>query len=502
MQFPSLLLFAGVVAVAQSQDTGAETFGGLEPVIPTGQWIPVTDSYSNGPYDAAIYLSFDGMHQFDLTRYIATHPDGNFAKIINNAVVYSNARANAPSDSLPATAALFSGASSRNTGIYWETSYDRELYPPGSNCIGLPGTVCDYSEAINIDNAMLDGGGGFNTSLLPLKKTAWGTCEFVYPHNFIRTNTVFEVGRGNGLVTAYADKHLAYEFVNGPSGIGLTQGYFPEIASVNGTLEAQEAWDDLHWSALRNWTQGNWVNGTKNPAGQPSIYGANFQAITFAQQNYGYLDGVGTPSPELAAAFDAADSRLGTFLDDLANARVQHSTLVLIGSKQGQGPIDPKTLVVTDPQTVIDGASVPVAYFVGEDGGIMWLQDPSQAATAKANLLANSSLGIAYVLIGDEITLAGYGSPFLDSRVPDLIIGAKVGTLWNVGFEFADHGGFLPQDLDVPLIAYNPSLQKKNITEVVSNRQVASTLLFAVGLLVDQLEGYRLGEAPVLPELF
>jgi hypothetical protein len=116
-------------------------------------------------------------------------------------------------------------------------------------------------------------------------------------------------------------------------------------------------------SALRNWTQGNWVNGTKNPAGQPSIYGANFQAITFAQQNYGYLDGVGTPSPELAATFDVADSRLGTFLDDLANARVQHSTLVLIGSKQGQGPIDPKTLVVTDPQTVIDGAGVPVAFF-------------------------------------------------------------------------------------------------------------------------------------------
>jgi len=77
-----------------------------------------------------------------------------------------------------------------------------------------------------------------------------------------------------------------------------------------------------------------------------------------------------------------------------------------------------------------------------------------------------------------------------------------VGTLWNEGFEFVDHGGFLPQDLDVPLIAYNPSLQKKNITEVVSNRQVASTLLFAVGLPVDQLEGYRLGEAPVLSELF
>jgi len=248
MQYPSFSLFAlsALVAFVQSQDNGSVTFGGLEPVIPIGQWLPVTDSYSNGHYDQAIYLSFDGMHQFDLTRYIATHPNSNFAKIVNNGVVYSNARANAPSDSLPATAALFSGASSRNTGIFWETVYDRALYPPGSNCTGPPGTVCDFSEAIDIDNTMLDGGGGFNTSLLPLKKTSWGTCEFVYPHNFIRTNTVFEVGRGNGLVTAYADKHLSYEFVNGPSGIGLTQGYFPEIASVNGTLEAQEAWDDLH----------------------------------------------------------------------------------------------------------------------------------------------------------------------------------------------------------------------------------------------------------------
>jgi hypothetical protein len=132
----------------------------------------------------------------------------------------------------------------------------------------------------------------------------------------------------------------------------------------------------------------------------------------------------------------------------------------------------------------------------------MWLENASDAAKAQANLLSNSSLGISYVLIGAEITLAGYGSPTLDSRVPDLIIGAKVGTLWNQGFEFVDHGGFLPQDLDVPLIAYNPSINAKNVTETVSNRQIASSLLFAVGLPVEQLDGYRLGESPVLPGLF
>ena len=108
-----------------------------------------------------------------------------------------------------------------------------------------------------------------------------------------------------------------------------------------------------------------------NPAGGPSLYGANFQAITWAQQNVGYLDGAGTPNASLEAAFQRADERLGTFLEDLQKAGKLDSTLLLIGSKQGQGPIDPKTLVVSDPSTVVDGAGVPVAFFVGEDGGIV-----------------------------------------------------------------------------------------------------------------------------------
>jgi hypothetical protein len=132
----------------------------------------------------------------------------------------------------------------------------------------------------------------------------------------------------------------------------------------------------------------------------------------------------------------------------------------------------------------------------------MWLANSSDAATAKANLLANTTLGIDFVLAGDEVTLAGYGSPYLDPRVPDLIIGAKVGTLWNSGFEFEDHGGFLPQSLNTVLLAYNPSLSAKNVTEQVSNRQVASSLLAALGLPLAQLDGYRLGESPVLPHLF
>jgi Type I phosphodiesterase / nucleotide pyrophosphatase len=125
-------------------------------------------------------------------------------------------------------------------------------------------------------------------------------------------------------------------------------------------------------SALRNWTNGNWANGTRNPSGPPSLYGANFQAITWAQQEAGYLDAYGSkPNVSLEDALQTADQRLGAFLNFLKSAGKLETTLVLIGSKQGQGPINPKTEIVSDPQTVIDGAGVPVTFFNGEDGGIV-----------------------------------------------------------------------------------------------------------------------------------
>ena len=123
-------------------------------------------------------------------------------------------------------------------------------------------------------------------------------------------------------------------------------------------------------SALRNWTFGNFVNGTRNPAGGPSIYSANFQAITWAQQTAGYLNGQGTPNTTLATAFKTADERLGEFLSVLDEAKALDSTLLLVGSKQGQGPVNPKTLKVIDPNGVMAAAGVPVAFFNGEDGGI------------------------------------------------------------------------------------------------------------------------------------
>ena len=40
-------------------------------------------------------------------------------------------------------------------------------------------------------------------------------------------NTIYELVHASGKQTAYTDKHPAYDMVRGPSGKGLSVGYFP-----------------------------------------------------------------------------------------------------------------------------------------------------------------------------------------------------------------------------------------------------------------------------------
>src|SRR5689334_16952947 len=56
-----------------------------------------------------LLLSVDGMHQVDLTNWIATHPDSNLAKLSATGVEYRDAHTPTPSDSFPGLAALVTG---------------------------------------------------------------------------------------------------------------------------------------------------------------------------------------------------------------------------------------------------------------------------------------------------------------------------------------------------------------------------------------------------------
>src|SRR5436305_1714801 len=119
-----------------------------------------------------------------------------------------------------------------------------------SRAIGLLSMValagCGRSAASR-DDAAADG--------LPavLGPAAQNGCQPVLPHQYLRVNTAFEVVKSaSGRRTAWSDKHLSYEILQGPSGAGVDDLYNPEIAAtgVEKSLAAIEAYDDAKVQAV------------------------------------------------------------------------------------------------------------------------------------------------------------------------------------------------------------------------------------------------------------
>jgi len=102
-----------------------------------------------------LLLSVDGMHEVDLAKWVEAHPSSALARLRRSAVTYSDARATTPSDSFPGLLALVTGGTPRSTGVYYDDSYDRTLYPPGSNCSGSPGSEIVYDESLDFDLSKL-----------------------------------------------------------------------------------------------------------------------------------------------------------------------------------------------------------------------------------------------------------------------------------------------------------------------------------------------------------
>src|SRR5581483_863098 len=114
------------------------------------------------------------------------------------------------------------------------------------------------------------------------------TCTPIYPHQYLRVNTIFEVAKEHGLTTAWSDKHPAYEILNGPSGAGVDDFFTPEINSsadpANPTSQdapdwtsdnlATQRYDQYKVGAVLNWIDGRDHSGT-NTVGAPGVFGMN-----------------------------------------------------------------------------------------------------------------------------------------------------------------------------------------------------------------------------------
>ncbi|VBL47247.1 type I phosphodiesterase/nucleotide pyrophosphatase family protein [Burkholderia pseudomallei] len=515
--------------------------------------------HDSRPVDAkrVLLASIDGLHEQDLARCIGANTCPNLALLAKSGVTYTNARTPGLSDSFPGLAALVTGGSPKSAGLFYDVSYDRTLYAPSdATCSGKQGWNVVFDETTGID-AMnggalthLDGGGAFNPQAIPHARVN-GQCVSVYPHDYVKTNTVFEVVKEHlrGSHTAWADKHAwGYDWVNGPSCKGVDDLARTEINSIDpatGTPYTDiythtEKFDDYHVQAIVNQIDGKNSTGTA-AAPVPTLFGTNFQTLSVAQKatvasGGGYLDASFTPGPEVANAIAYVDGALGRIVAELRQRGLYDSTVVIVTAKHGQSPTDHTKLVkhgdtltalleangFVDPNGNFgqnntasgnpnDGTGLVGTGFVQtDDVGLVWLRDPRQLSAAVATLKANlgcNAPGIcadgpqAYILYGPSVA-ERFGNPAL-GRTPDIVVQPNPGVIYTSSKKKdEEHGGNAPDDSHLGLlVSYAGLRQGRTIDAPVLTTQVAPTILRSLGLEPRLLHAVALEGTRVLPGL-
>ncbi|KAJ3173910.1 hypothetical protein HDU87_007320 [Geranomyces variabilis] len=460
---------------------------------------------ADAPYKHVLLISVDGMHSSDLDWYVSQYKNSTFAKLAAQGTTYTNAYASTPSDSFPGLAGIMTGGTVKTHGMWYDDTYDRSLYPAGSGCQGPSGTEVQYTEAMDINANLANGGGGLNATALPMALVN-GVCKPLFPNQFIRSNTIMEVAVQAGRTTAWADKHLVYQWVSGPSGKGLTDYPSTEINAVPGNKTVQ--FDSTHVDAAINWMNGKAANGSAL-SDVPAIFGFNMQAVSVAQKTLkgGYKADL-TPSPMLVDAFNSVDAALAKLSAALDTAQLSNSTLVVLTAKHGQSPIDRTKLQLIDPVALANATGYPdaVLFQGGDDIGLFWFNRTAKIdlSVVKANILKNAKVdGALSVLAGkDELVAAGFGDPTTDSRVPDVIVFPTPGVLYSdKATSIADHGGHSDDDRHVMLIikGSDASAGGKQVADRVDTTQIAPTILEALGLGADKLQAVKAEGTKVLP---
>ncbi len=455
-------------------------------------------------YQHAILISIDGMHAEDLETFIKHAPNSTLASWAKKGIRFDQAYTPAPADSFPGLIALITGGQPSTTGIWYDVTYNRRLAAPGSDC-SVRGTVVAYDETI--DNAT-------NTAIDPdkLPRDPDHGCSPVYPHAYLKVNTVFDVVHAAGGATAWIDKHPAYDIVNGPQGHAVDDLYTPEIGAnfegkldnskdkITASVDKTAEYDRLKMQALIYELKGQGHDG-QHPGVVPELMGMNMQVISVAQKLAGYQGQ--RPQPALQLAFEDIDQRLTELKNTLQQQNLQDNTLIILTAKHGNSPmnsnlvrhIESKTLR----QVIEHAAPGALAHLTADDGGLIWLKDAKfKPAVIKALQKQHHALGILHVLDAQSAPLH-YPQ---DERSPDIVIISQHGVIYGHAGETkrAEHGGYGRDDRHVCLLIISAGQPKHHLVhQRISTQQIAPTLLVALGLNPDHLDAVKKDAILALP---
>jgi hypothetical protein len=529
--------FLSSVLAASLLISPLQVSAGQDPITETGHTVK-----------HVLLISVDGLHALDLSNYVNTHHDSTLALLSRSGVTYTNASTSTPSDSFPGLAALVTGGSPATTGLWYDVTYDRALSPPAATtslpinggpnlCPNVVGTPVAFDESIDIDLTKLDGGGGINGNFLPRDPS--NGCQPVFPHSWIRVNTIFEVVKANGGTTAWTDKHPSYSWTKGPSSKGVDDFYGPEINSIPVALPQfpgcspvplvdntfDDGWttdfrnivcyDSLHVQATLNQIDG-FTHDRSRRAAVPTLFGFNFQAVSVGEKlqsgpivaggapvNGGYSDVLGTPSQGLAFELDFVDQSLGRIVSELKKQGLYDSTLIIICAKHGQSPIDVTKKVAIgngQPATLIGQAE---AFDISDDGSLIWLTDPELTPSVVAHLsepASQQTLGIQEIFAGQSLRNK-WNDPGSDPRTPDIVLKVNTGVIFTGGSKIAEHGGLNEDDTHAALLVSFSGLAPNVVKTPVLNQQVAPTIIKVLGFDPSQLQAVQKEQINVLPFL-
>jgi hypothetical protein len=219
-----------------------------------------------------------------------------------------------------------------------------------------------------------------------------------------------------------------------------------------------------------------------------------------------------------------------------------------VSAKHGQSPIDVSKLSmesggsgntsVQDPSTYIAIADPTVdspssftnpnsgstlvtsGHLQTDDVGIVWLQN--QSSTNVQNVVAQLT-GNAKAIFADKLPSGTifstsinsgaqlakiYGDPtsgdaVASARAPNVFIQPNAGVIYSGSSKkIAEHGGGSVDDTSVALIVSQGGLRGQIVSTPVSTKQIAPTILRALGLDPNQLQAVQKEGTTVLPDLF
>lgn len=342
------------------------------------------------------------------------------------------------------------------------------------------------------------------------EKIVKGKCQPSYPHSRVRVNTAFEIVVAAGKKTAYADKHPAYDILRGPSGTGLTTGYFPEVNSLvaggadyTANVSICIVWDTLHVNAFLDWLDGKVPANSEGSlnGSLPTLWGGNFQSVSVGQKTAGYVKGTLDFTPDLETAVKFVDHSLGAVINKMKAKNVYDDTLIIVCSKHGQSAIDPTLFKEVDPAVFAKEIGVNTSFITTDDIALVYLENPADIDKAVANLNAHKSdLRIDKIIYGQQQIDMGFGDATTDPAVPDIIVQPLAGTIYTTSkSKIAEHGGGAEDDRHVACFVHNPRLDKQTFNGLVYTTQVAPTILKVLDLDPTKLGGVVIENTQPLP---